>query len=314
MWIVLGICALVFIIVLLLIDIGYKVTNSMQAAEKVEQLKEEARKLDTENKLAIVQKTTLTADCNKLKQEKEILDNYLAEKRNQINEVNLSAEQIQHKIRDSVTQYVDSLEASYKTKEREYDEKCAALASGITEMQSKYDEIKSELAQGAAAALREREKKEKINFYKLYLSSIDSLDVDELMQLRKRFRNPSALSKLIWSEYFLKQTNELCNRVVGTTTKCGIYKITNLNNSQAYIGQSKDIAARFKQHIKCGLGIDAPATNKLYKLMMEDGVWNFSFEVLEECPPEKLNEREAFWIDLYQTNKVGLNSTKGNTN
>ena len=312
MWIVLGICAIVFIIVLLLIDISYKVADSAQARERVEQLKEEEKGLAEANKLAILYKATITADCNKLKQEKEILDNYLAEKRNQINEVNLSAEQIQHKIRDSVTQYVDSLEASYKTKEREYDERCAALVSGITEMQSKYDEIKSELAQGAAAALREREKKEKINFYKLKLSDSDSIDIKELFELRKRFRNPSALSKLIWSEYFLKQTSELCNRILGTNTKCGIYKITNLVSNQAYIGQSVDIASRFKQHIKCGLGIDTPASNKLYKSMIEDGVWNFSFELLEECPKDKLNERESFWIDLYQTNKVGLNRTKGN--
>ena len=86
---------------------------------------------------------------------------------------------------------------------------------------------------------------------------------------------------------------------MGTNTKCGIYKITNLVSNQAYIGQSVDIASRFKQHIKCGLGIDAPASNKLYKSMIEDGVWNFSFELLEECPKDKLNERESFWIDLY---------------
>ena len=36
MWIVLGICAIVFIIVLLLIDIGYKVADSAQARERVE--------------------------------------------------------------------------------------------------------------------------------------------------------------------------------------------------------------------------------------------------------------------------------------
>ena len=86
---------------------------------------------------------------------------------------------------------------------------------------------------------------------------------------------------------------------MGTNTKCGIYKITNLISNQAYIGQSVDIASRFKQHIKCGLGIDAPASNKLYKSMIEDGVWNFSFELLEECSKDKLNERESFWIDLY---------------
>ena len=29
---------------------------------------------------------------------------------------------------------------------------------------------------------------------------------------------------------------------------------------------------RWKQHAKCGLGIDTPAANKLYKAMQEDGI------------------------------------------
>ena len=46
--------------------------------------------------------------------------------------------------------------------------------------------------------------------------------------------------------------------------------------------------------------------------MQLTGVWNFTFEVLEECSRDKLNEKERFWIDMYQSNKVGMNLTKGN--
>ena len=263
------------------------------------------------------EKEKYSSKINNLIQEKEKLDTEINQKKiclvNYEKDIELDYQNKQQQMKNAASLYFDSLEKSYKTKEEEYDKKCAALVSEMADMQSQYAEIQSQLVQGAAAALREREKKEKINFYKLKLSDSDSIDIKELFELRKRFRNPSALSKLIWSEYFLKQTSELCNRVLGTNTKCGIYKITNLISNQAYIGQSVDIASRFKQHIKCGLGIDAPASNKLYKSMIEDGVWNFSFELLEECPKDKLNERESFWIDLYQTNKVGLNSTKGNS-
>jgi len=72
----------------------------------------------------------------------------------------------------------------------------------------------------------------------------------------------------------------LCNRILGSSTVCGIYKITNLITKEVYIGQSVNISDRFKQHIKCGLGIDASATNKLYNNMQEYGVWNFTFELL----------------------------------
>jgi len=45
--------------------------------------------------------------------------------------------------------------------------------------------------------------------------------------------------------------------------------------------------------------------------MQKEGVWNFSFELLEECPKELLNEKEKFWIEMYQSNKLGLNTMKG---
>lgn len=308
---------LMLVIILLCINTSIKKIDAREEQLKVEELQHKNKALQYEIQQQQDEKEKYSSKINNLIQEKEKLDTEINQKKiclvNYEKDIELDYQNKQQQMKNAASLYFDSLEKSYKTKEEEYDKKCAALVSEMADMQSQYAEIQSQLVQGAAAALREREKKEKINFYKLKLSDSDSIDIKELFELRKRFRNPSALSKLVWSEYFLKQTSELCNRVLGTNTKCGIYKITNLISNQVYIGQSVDIASRFKQHIKCGLGIDAPASNKLYKSMIEDGVWNFSFELLEECPKDKLNERESFWIDLYQTNKVGLNSTKGNS-
>ena len=91
----------------------------------------------------------------------------------------------------------------------------------------------------------------------------------------------------------------------------GIYKITNLITKQVYIGQSVSIQDRIKQHLKAGLGIDASSTNKLYKAMSQYGIWNFTFEVLEQCPREKLNEAEKRWIEIYRSDELGLNSNAG---
>lgn len=308
---------LILVVILLSINISIKKLDAKEEQQKIEELQHKSRTLQYEVQQQQDKKEEYFNKINNLIKEKEKLDSEINQKKislvNYEKNIELDYQNKQQQMKNAANLYFDSLEKSYKTKEEEYDKKCAALVSEMADMQSQYAEIQSQLAQGAAAALREREKKEKINFYKLKLSDSDSIDIKELFELRNRFRNPSALSKLIWSEYFLKQTSELCNRILGTNTKCGIYKITNLVSNQAYIGQSVDIASRFKQHIKCGLGIDTPASNKLYKSMLEDGVWNFSFELLEECPKDKLNERESFWINLYQTNKVGLNSTKGNS-
>jgi hypothetical protein len=45
--------------------------------------------------------------------------------------------------------------------------------------------------------------------------------------------------------------------------------------------------------------------------MIEDGLENFSFEVLEECSRTELNEKEKFYIELYQSDKFGYNSNSG---
>ena len=44
------------------------------------------------------------------------------------------------------------------------------------------------------------------------------------------------------------------------------------------------------------------------KAMQEDGLWNFSWELLEKCPKEQLDEKEQFYINLYQSKEYGYNS------
>lgn len=102
----------------------------------------------------------------------------------------------------------------------------------------------------------------------------------------------------------------MCNRILKNIT-CGIYRITDLITNQCYIGQSVNISQRFKDHIKAGLGINN-TNNKLYSAMLKDGVWNFSFELLEECSRDYLNEKEKYWIEMYNSSELGLNSNKGN--
>ena len=180
------------------------------------------------------------------------------------------------------------------------------------QIQAEINKLKASLSAGVEARLREQEKKDKINFYKLSISEADLADVKMLQNLKSSFHKPVVLSKLIWTQYFQKQMTELCDRVLGKKTICGIYKITNLLTEQCQIGQSVNISDRWKQHCKCGLGIEASATNVLYNSMQRDKIWNFSFELLEECPRELLNEKEAFWINMYQSNIYGLNTLRGN--
>ena len=125
--------------------------------------------------------------------------------------------------------------------------------------------------------------------------------------------NKDCVDKIIWENYFKKEYDKLMSRLFKDNLKhCGIYKITCIPTEKIYIGQSVDIKTRFKDHIKAGLS-HSPASNKLYSEMQKQGCENFTFEILEEVPRDKLNERESYWINFYRTKEYGLNGTKGNS-
>ena len=81
------------------------------------------------------------------------------------------------------------------------------------QIQTEIDKLKASLSAGVEARLREQEKKDKINFYKLSISEADLADVKMLQNLKSSFHNPVVLSKLIWTQYFQKQMTELCDRI-----------------------------------------------------------------------------------------------------
>lgn len=157
---------------------------------------------------------------------------------------------------------------------------------------------------------REDEKRNEDSKYRISLNAIDLQEIKHLKEVVPYLRNSRPISKIIWEAYFRAATNNMITRVVGTGPHIGIYRITNLLDGKCYVGQSVDIAERFRQHIKCGLGIDTP-NNILYKAMLQDGVENFAFEVLEECERSQLNTQEIYWIDYYKSQNFGYNMNKG---
>lgn len=91
--------------------------------------------------------------------------------------------------------------------------------------------------------------------------------------------------------------------------KSGIYKITNNLNHHFYIGQSIHIQQRWKEHRKT-FDKNKMTTTVLQKAFHKYGFENFSFEIIEECEPDKLNEREVFYIS---TLKPEYNMNEGGT-
>lgn len=91
----------------------------------------------------------------------------------------------------------------------------------------------------------------------------------------------------------------------------GIYKITN-PKGKVYIGQSFDIAKRFRYY----RNLHCKAQKKLFNSLLKYGYLNHNFEIVEECKIEELNEKEIYYINLFQSFNTdkGLNLQGGGSN
>lgn len=89
---------------------------------------------------------------------------------------------------------------------------------------------------------------------------------------------------------------------------CGIYKITSIVG-KIYIGQSINIMYRWEkyyQKLRCKQQI------KLYNSLKKYGSENHTFEIIEECQVELLDEKEIYWGNFYNVlSDDGLNLRLG---
>lgn len=92
--------------------------------------------------------------------------------------------------------------------------------------------------------------------------------------------------------------------------KCGIYRIFNSKNKKMYIGSSKNIGNRWRQHIN-NLNKNKHHSSKLQR------AWNkvkdrsvFKFEILELVKEEDLLKIEQTYIDKYDSFNNGYNCNK----
>lgn len=93
---------------------------------------------------------------------------------------------------------------------------------------------------------------------------------------------------------------------MGEIKKGVIYKVTS-PNGKIYIGQTINLKNRLKKY-----KYDFSGQKKLWNNCQKHN-WNpnDSVEVIEECLIDNLNEREIYWIGIYDSYKIGLNCDLG---
>ena len=193
---------------------------------------------------------------------------------------------------------LNDLAGDFQTTTLQQQQAITILSNNLTELESKV---------AAAVEVNKRAEMERTqkDFYRLVLTDEDVAEIAILRQATQTLRNKEPINKVIWKVYYEKPYTDLIGRVVGNKVKTGIYKITNLENGMCYVGQAANIADRWKQHIKRGIGAEPLTRNKLYPAMLSIGVENFSFEIIEECTKADLDKREDYWQDFFDAKTYG---------
>lgn len=272
-----------------------------------ENLRAELLELSKEHSSLTAKKEEILSNIATLQKQAEESSNAIYEKSYELANEKMSqaAETMSKKYRDmeevAKNEYKTILEDCVSS----FQQQITAKQNELSEVDKKLSDLTAKLTSAVEAAKRAEELRVKQDFYRLQLSQADIDEIARLREVTPYLRDSEPLNKVIWKVYYEKPYTDLIGRVVGTGVHTGIYKITNIANQMCYIGQAANIADRWKQHIKRGIGAEAPTRNKLYPAMLELGVENFTFEIVEEVERSKLNEREDYWQEYFHAKDFG---------
>ena len=247
------------------------------------------------------------------------IEEKIQQKEQQFNQkYNFEEQQIQSRLKDyenlkrkTIDQQLEFFKLECNQQKSKYEQKLSSIQQEVQAAAASLQTLKQTRKAAYQSLLRQKEIKSKVDDYRLVPSNLELSDIKKLEKVKLELAKPRILSMLIWQTYWQPLAKVKFPVILKDKTKMGIYKITNSQTGECYIGQAVDIYKRWNQHCKAGLGIDTPPGNKLYKAMQEYGLQNFTFEILLECNRDELNEKEKFFISLYQADTYGYNSNIG---
>lgn len=237
--------------------------------------------------------------------EKEVIDSTLKDYKK------LELEKINNELARRIAATKREYEEALTHAEEEYKNKSAQMAQDLDNILKTLNDYKQKQETVNQAILREKEIKEHETFYKIQLSEQDKSDLYLLKEIEAKFYNHEIFHRAAYDCYIKKPLLEMIKRVLHGKSPSGIYKITYIPTGEAYIGKSTDISKRWTEHVKSVFGIGTIAHALVHTRMARDGIWNFTWELLEEVPKDKLTEREKYWIEFYGTKEMGMNEKGG---
>lgn len=328
-FILIGIMALVIVCGLIAWYFGDRIYRLRKECKELQKLKDGLRK-DCEENAEDVKK--LDAKIINLCRDISEYDAKKNEAISRANEARDATERLlaseQERLRAELKVEQQHIENEFKEKERaleeQFDFKKKQFAEDFEtllgffhdEVAIAQEEVNDFQAKRAAineAIAREKELQENEAFYSIDVSLNDQEDISVLQSMDLHMHNRDVIPKLIWELFIRRPCQEMIKRVTGGKKISGIYKITYKKTGEAYIGKTVDITTRWQNHVKTAIGLEAAARATLHNRLAKDGLWNYTFEILEEVDKDHLSAREGYYIELYGT-KSQLNMKSGETN
>nr|YP_009945046.1 GIY-YIG endonuclease [Monilinia laxa]QOE17410.1 GIY-YIG endonuclease [Monilinia laxa]QYB19844.1 GIY-YIG endonuclease [Monilinia laxa]QYB19929.1 GIY-YIG endonuclease [Monilinia laxa]QYB20105.1 GIY-YIG endonuclease [Monilinia laxa]QYB20171.1 GIY-YIG endonuclease [Monilinia laxa] len=82
--------------------------------------------------------------------------------------------------------------------------------------------------------------------------------------------------------------------------KSGVYKWTNLENGNCYIGSSVNLSRRLAQYYNLNFLTKFRKNSLIHKALLKYGYSNFKLEILEYCNREDAIKREQYYMDTFK--------------
>lgn len=226
--------------------------------------------------------------------------------------------EIKNKSYDELNAVLEGLNEVQKVNQENYEKEQAARKEQIQELLDKIKETENELLElevkrNATIESWKREEEIRIqkDFYRIVLTDKDKNDIELLNSIRNKLNNQDSLNRLIYDVFIKKPMTDMLLRVIGNNGYSGIYKITHIPSQKCYIGKSVDVKKRLIEHCKGAYGIATIADQHIHRAMNELGIDNFTFEILEKVPKDKLTDKEKYWIKYYNSVEYGWNEKIG---
>ena len=308
---------LVYIGLVVFLYIRYKKKVKNIKVEKAEEIKAYAEKQNEQvlneydenvrkNELLsaqIKEKQTFNSSLQKVREEE--LDLILQkEKEKKTNEIKREVEEWAKSAQEIATLEYENVVDSYNKSLEETYEKLRNLYMEVNEYKEARDAINAEI-------LRQRAINENQDFYRIQIDEESKHDIEVINSIRSQIFKFEILNKLLYDNYVSKPAKEMVKRVLEGKNPSGIYKVTNIETQEIYIGKSTTVADRWINHIKSACGLAGVADSQFQRALKKYGVDSFTWELLEEVPKDKLTEKEKYYINFYDTTHYGYNMRMG---